>query len=319
MIWFVLRRLAAIPLALLLVNFFAYAYAHLVRVRREARNPFFAPDPAAPSVLTLYRSYAGGFPRLDFGTMPYAAGRDTIASYVADAAIASMGLLGLAFLLSLLLGLFLGVSSVRAEPPRVAFWLTSVSTLGLAMPSYFAGSLLIAGLLAYAIWGPGTGVPLPIGGYGWDAHLVLPVLVLLVRPTVQIATVTGATLAGELGKQYVVAARGIGHPWRRIFRRYAFRNVLPSIVVTAAGSLRLLVGELIIVERLFSWPGLGQLVSQVLIPSRLMGLDAPAESLQFLDPRILAAALTLFALLFLVADFVAQVLVRRVDPRLRAA
>ncbi len=301
MVGLVLRRLALIPVALLLVNFFGFAYGHLV-------------GGAPGSVLPTYLTYLKGAIRLDLGVMPYAARQDPIAGYLARTGTASLGLLLLAFAVSIFLGIVLGLRSVRAEPPRVVTWMTLFGTVGLAMPSFFIGSLVLAAAISYLIWGPSR-LPVPIGGFGWDAHLVLPALVLLVRPTAQIAQVMSGLLVDELGKQYVVAARSVGHPWHRIFRRYAWRNILAAVFITIAGSLRLLVGELIVVERLFNWPGIGLLVSQILVPPRLSNA---AESLQFLYPPLLAAVLTLFAAVFLLADFLATALAAAIDPRLRA-
>lgn len=301
MVGLVLRRLALIPVALLLVNFFGFAYGHVV-------------GGDTGTLMATYLTYLGGVFRLDLGVMPYAAKQDPIAGYLARTGVASLGLFMLAFTVSILLGITLGLRSVRAEPPRVLTWMTVFGTVGLALPSFFIGSLTLAAAIAYLIWGPSR-LPVPIGGFGWDAHLVLPALVLLVRPTAQIAQVTSGLLVGELGKQYVVAARSAGHPWPRIFRRYAWRNILAAVFITIAGSLRLLVGELIVVERLFNWPGIGLLVSQILVPPRLSNA---AESLQFLYPPLLAAVLTLFAAVFLLADFIATALAAAIDPRLRA-
>jgi peptide/nickel transport system permease protein len=304
MVGLILRRLVLIPMALLLVNFFGFAYGHLI-----GGNGTMA------SLSSEYRTYLVGLSRLDFGPMPYAGGTETLGSYLARASGASFGLLLLAFVLSICFGIGLGMRSVRSEPPRVATWMTVLGTLGLAMPGFFIGSLILAGALAYLIWGP-TRLPVPIGGFGWDAHVILPTLVLLVRPTAQIAQVTSGMLVGELGKQYVVAARSLGHSWGRIFRRYAWRNVLAAVFIAIAGSLRLLIGELIIVERIFNWPGIGLLVAQILVPARLSNA---ADSVQFLHPPLLAAVLTLFTAVFLLADFVATALAASIDPRIRAS
>ena len=313
MAWFILRRLALIPVALLLVNCLGFSYAHLAQDVRAARNPYQAAEEGAP-LLPAYAAYLRDAVRLDLGVLPYAAGQDTVAATVGRSGVASLGLMAIAAVISIFAGVSMGLRSVRAEPPRASLWLTAFGTIGLAMPSFFAGSLMIAGAVAFLIWGPDVDIPVPLGGYGWDAHLVLPVLALLVRPAAQIAQVTSGLLVDELGKQYVVAARSAGHSWRSIFRRYAFRNILPAVFVTIGGSLRLLVGELIIVEWLFSWPGLGRLVAQTLVPAHT---TSAAESLQFLHPPLLAAALTTIAAFFLLVDFVASTLAASVDPRLR--
>jgi len=75
------------------------------------------------------------------------------------------------------------------------------------MPSFYIGSLLIFVSVYYVIRSsPGTDPPFPLDGFGWDKHLVLPVLALMARPTVQLAQVTAGLLSEELRKQYVIAA-----------------------------------------------------------------------------------------------------------------
>ena len=76
------------------------------------------------------------------------------------------------------------------------------------MQSFYIGSLLIMATLAYLIWGP-HGAVLPVQGFGWDLHLVLPALVLADRAAAQIAQMSSALLAGELDKMYVVAQRAV--------------------------------------------------------------------------------------------------------------
>jgi peptide/nickel transport system permease protein len=199
----------------------------------------------------------------------------------------------------------------------VSNWLTIFSTVGLAMPSFYIGSLFVFGLLAYVLRGGyGTQLPLPMRGFGWDEHLVLPALALMARPTVQIAHVTAELLVEELDKQYVFAARSLGHTWHAILGQKALRNILASVILSVAGSVRLLVGELIVIEWLFVWPGLGRLLALALIPA---GTSSPSQAPLFLNPPLVAAVLLVFAGAFLVTDLAAATLVRAVDPRLRAA
>jgi len=314
MLRFVLRRLLMIPPALVLVNFFGYAYAHVVLPLRAARTPYLLGRAESPPLLQGYGDYVQRAVRLDLGPpLARMAGR-TLAEVLGEAILASMGLLAIALALSALIGVGLGLLSTRANPPRQARWLPVVSTVGLAMPSFYIGSLLILALFASVLWGEGNKLLLPLQGFGWDEHLVLPTLALVVRPAVQVAQVTSALLRDELGKQYVVAARSVGNSWAVVRRRHALRNILSSVVLTVAGSVRLLVGELILVEWLFRWPGLGYLFAQTLIPPRL---SSGYGSTMFLNPPAAATILTIFAALFLWTDLVASFTVRAIDPRLR--
>lgn len=313
MIRFVIRRLAIIPIALLLIHFLGFAYAHFAGPIRAARTPYIFIQVDPPPLLPTYRDYLGQAIHLDFGALPGALG--SIAQSILDATAASLGLLGLALVSSVIVGLFLGLTAARINPPRISQWLTVVSTVGLAMPSFYIGTLFVVASISYVLAkGPGSQAPLPLRGFGWDKHLVLPTLALMVRPTVQIARVTAGLLVEEMSKQYIIAARSFGHTWRAVRRRLAFSNILAPVILTITGSLRLLAGELILVEWLFAWPGLGRLLGWTLVPPLLSSSDGGPL---FLNPPLVAAVLMIFAAIFLLTDLIAATLVRMVDPRLR--
>lgn len=316
---FILRRLAVIPVALVLVNFVGFTYAHAAQRFHAAQNPFGTGLEKSPPILPLYAAYLERVLHLDFGTMQVGAGA-TVSAAIGKAAGASLGLLVLAFTLSLIIGLLVGLGAVRIEPAGVSRWLMPFSTIGLAMPSFYIGTLFIVASVYYLLrGGPDAKAPLPLQGFGWDLHLILPTLVLIVRPTVQIAQVTAALLSGEIGHQYVVAARSRGNSWNRIRWRHALRNVLAPVILTVASSLRLLIGELILVEWLFGWPGLGRLLALALVPPNVaMPGGLSGGTLYFLHPELIAGLLTVFALFFVIIDSLASISVRMVDPRLRA-
>jgi peptide/nickel transport system permease protein len=266
----------------------------------------------------LYAGYAQGLLRLDFGQLPVGADQPVLEA-LAQAAQASLGLLAVALGLGVLAGLALGLAAVRVEPAGVAPWLAPLATLGLAMPSFYLGTLFIAASVYLLLRGV-EAFPLPLSGFGWDLHLVLPALALMLRPAMQIAQITASLLADEMRKQYVVTARSVGNTWRRIRRRHALRNVVAPVLLTIAGTFRLSLGELVLVEWLFNWPGLGRLLAQTLVAPDFAAPGALTGGGQFfLNPPLLAALLTVFALAFLLADALASSLARSADPRLRAA
>ena len=312
---FIVRRLAVIPVALILAHFFGFAYAYLARPLRAARNPFLAPLVNPEPLLPAYADYVGRIPASGLGTAPGSGA--PIGEVVLQATIASLGLLAIALTLGVIAGWMLGMAAVRTAPPRVARWMTIFSTIGLATPSFYFGTLLIVAMFAYVIGrGPGTNMPLPTQGFGWDTHLVLPVVTLMLRPTAQIAVVISGLLVAELDKQYVVAARSLGHPWKNIRERVALRNIVAPVVLTIAASARLLTAELIVVEWLFNWPGIGRLLASTLVPSG--GSGPGGATIYFIYPHLMAALVTLLAALFLITDLIASILVRVFDPRVRA-
>ena len=317
MIRFTLRRLTILLMAMAVINCLAFSYAVIGRWVHESKNPFLAATQGPPPILTSYADYVQDIFQRNFGAMPTARGM-TIGGAVSEALGNSLGLLAIAFALSLIIGLALGLRAVRTSPPSVAGWLTPLTTVGLAMPSFYIGGLLIAGSIYYLFLGWGDRLPLPLGGFGWDIHLVMPTLALMALPTLKIAQSTSTLLVEELNKQYIVAARSVGHTWRAIRRRHALRNVVAPIILSIAGSFRTLVVELILVEWLFRWPGIGRLLGMTLIPPATATAFSTDIGAAFLHPPIVATVVTIFAAIFLLTDLLASLLARALDPRLQA-
>lgn len=316
---FITQRLLIIPFLLLLVNFLGFTYAHYARPIRAERTPYIQVEEAGP-LMPEYLDYLKTLVSLDFGleiATPDNARSNapsTLGETLVSATIASLGLLAVSLSISIILGLFLGFKATKNDPPDTSRWLIISSTVGLAMPSFYIGSLLIIGLVFYVIWrGPDTDMPLPLSGFGWDVHLVLPVLALMARPTFQLAQVTSGVLSAELGKQYVIAGRSMGRTWRSIRVHFALKNVIAPVILTIAGLQRFLVGELIMIEWLFRWPGLGRMLGWTLVPAEF---TSSSGSPLFLNPPIMATVLTLIAALFLLTDLAAAIAVRYLDPRI---
>ena len=317
MLRFILQRLLIIPLALILVIVLTYAYAHFVQWDYASRYPQLyyilsvtqeRPREFAPAFKTYLNDLRSG----SLGTLRNG---ENIGLVLQKAGIASLGLLAVALGVSIPLGVLLGISASNWKSKRPACWLTLGATAGLAMPSFYIGSLLILFSVAYVLIIPRqNGIPFPLAGFGWDRHMILPTLSLMLRPTMQIAQVTATMLTTELSKPYIAAARSVGHRWRTVKQRLAFRNVLAPITLTVAGALRTLVTDLVLVEWMFFWPGLGRFLAYALIPAARTNR---ANSPYLLDPAFTTAMLASITLLFLSADFIAAVFVRIFDPRLR--
>jgi len=172
MLKFIIQRLLIIPALLLLVNFLGFAYAHYARPIRASTTPYVQAEEAGP-LIPEYVHYLETLANLDFGleiatpdtsrsTTPV-----TLGETLAKATIASLGLLAISLTISIILGLYLGFKATKNEPAGVSRWLTILSTVGLAMPSFYIGSLLIIGLIFYILWrGPETNIPLPLSGFG---------------------------------------------------------------------------------------------------------------------------------------------------------
>jgi ABC-type dipeptide/oligopeptide/nickel transport system permease component len=306
----IIRRLLLIPVVLIGVYLLGYAYALLAAQVAAAENPFAA-QRNAPPILETTLAQLGNLARFDFGTLPD--NRGPAAAYVLHAAANSLGLLLIAFVISTALGLMFGFIAVKWNPPGVRRWVLPAATLSLSLPAFYVGILGIA--LALRL----NAQAVPVQGFGWDAHLVLPVIALSLRPTFQLAAITADWFASQAGLQYVTTARSVGNAWPAIQRKYISRNVLAPIVLSIAASLRLLAAELIVVEWLFNWPGLGRLLAVLLAAPSSTVSDVSLFAAPEVKAPLIALSFALLAFLFMLADLIATIVAQSADPRLQQA
>jgi peptide/nickel transport system permease protein len=280
---------------------------------RAVSDPTLQPDvpfgEVAASMVDYWRRAAGG----DLGVFGRA--DEPVLDVIATALPRSLLLLVLALALAIVLGILIGYLAIdrrrlRPRPLAVAF-----NVAGFAMPAFYLGILAIQAMIVYGRFAGVRGTVLPATGYGLDSHLVLPVLVLALRPTAEIARLTAELTCEELGKDYVRTAKAKGLSWRLVLLRHAFPNVAAAVVVAIGNSMRYLVSSLVVVEILFDWPGVGELLAHTVAP-RIDGRPVPAWALY--DPALVAGLVTALAALSVLVGLATGIVARAVDPRLRA-
>jgi len=167
----------------------------------------------------------------------------------------SAGLLLCSMGAALILGIPLGIAAALSKRKISSAMVLTVSVLGISIPSFLLAmvfwviNIFVARMFAIEV--------LPSAGFGWDLHLVMPALVLAMRPMAQLAQVTSITLKDVMQQDYIRTAYAKGLSWRDVRNRHALRNVLIPIFTTLGTSLRYSLASLIIVELFFDWPGVG--------------------------------------------------------------
>jgi len=199
-----------------------------------------------------------------------------------------------------LIGVPLGAVAARRSNPVLSSTTMALSLLGISLPSFFLAAVLqTLEVLSYRA----TGFRLvPFGGYGRDAHLVLPVLVLPARPLAHLDRITYATLRDIHTEDCVRTARAKGLPERVVLRVHEARNAAVPLLTALAVSLRLSLASLPVVESFFGWPGIG---AELLDAIRIGQAQAVAG---------MALALGLTSML---VNLTLDLLYRVADPRLR--
>lgn len=167
----------------------------------------------------------------------------------------SAGLLLISMVVALVLGVSLGVTAAFSKRKPSSIFVIILSVLGVSTPSFLLAMLFwIININVYRTFHVKV---LPSAGFGWDTHMVMPVLVLAMRPLAQIAQITYVSLLDVLRQDYIRTAHAKGLSWRDVRNRHALRNVLIPIFTTLGTSLRYSLASLAIVELFFEWPGVG--------------------------------------------------------------
>lgn len=211
----------------------------------------------------------------------------------------SLGLLGISLLFATLVGTYLGLRTALQRHSNRSLLLVLVSLLGISAPSFFVAIILQYGATT---WTRTMGSRLlPIGGFGWDAHLILPTIVLAARPIAQIARVAFVAIGDVLDQEYVRTARSKGLRADAILRRHVYRNAAIPILTTVGVSLRFSLSTLPVVEFFFGWNGAGQML---------------LRAISFQDHNMAIALLLAFGLLFIAINLLLELAYRLLDPRL---
>ncbi|MEZ4715923.1 MAG: ABC transporter permease subunit [Caldilineaceae bacterium] len=214
----------------------------------------------------------------------------------------SLGLLGLALALAIMIGVPLGIAAARRRQHIGADLLLLLSIVGVSAPSFFVALLLQRAAIH---WTQFTGKSLlPVGGFGWDAHIWLPALVLAARPLAQITRMTFISVSEVLAQDYIRTARGKGLQDSVTLVRHVLRNAAPPILTTAGVSLRFALSSLPVVELFFGWPGAGYML--------IKGIAAG-------DAPLTVTLLVCFGIVFLMLNLALDLGYRLLDPRLRSA
>jgi len=253
--------------------------------------------------------YLGGVLHGDFGNY-YEGGRvyywledqpKLVAEVLRSTVPKSAGLLFLAMFLGGFVGAPLGILAALTRHRKGSLGFLALSVAGVSIPSFFLGLLLqITEITFYKK----TGIRLvPVGGFGWDSHLVLPVLVLAARPAAQIARVTFVAVVEVMDADFVRTAQSKGlSPWR-VLRNHVVPATAVPILTALGTSLRFSLSSLPVVELLFNWPGIGKTLLEALNWGQM--------------ELVIALSLTL-GMSFTMVNVILEHIYTVVDPRLRS-
>jgi len=213
--------------------------------------------------------------------------------------------------LALLIGIPMGVYAALRRGTFLSQVFMTISLLGVSLPTFLIGILLILVFAVTLGWFPsfGRGETVQLGWWttglltpkGWH-HIVLPAITLAIFQLTLIMRLVRAEMLEVLRTDYIKFARARGLTNRAIHFGHALKNTLVPVMTITGLQLGGLIAFAIITETVFQWPGMGLLFIQ---------------AVTFADIPVMAAYLCLIALIFVVINLIVDLLYFAVDPRLR--
>jgi peptide/nickel transport system permease protein len=249
--------------------------------------------------LVQYAVFIGNLVRGDLGTsfqfnMPV---RDVYLKRLPNSI--QLGLAG--FLISVSIGIPLGIMSAV----RVNRWWDSVgklmALLGLSVPGFFVALVLILVFGVYLRWLPVLGK----GRHFWEVqYLIMPAFALGWYFAGSMLRLTRSSMLEVLGSDYIKLARFKGTPERVVIVKHAFRNAMLPVLTLAGLQLVLMINVAVVVEVIFSWPGIGRLLME-----GLLSRDFP----------VVQGVVLMAGAMIVVVNLVIDILYAYIDPRIRLA
>jgi peptide/nickel transport system permease protein len=319
MLAFVLRRLLQSVIVMLTVAFLAFMLFQYVgdpvanllgqdatpQQRTQLRADLGLDQPFP----VQFARFIGNAVRGEFG-VSLRQGRK-VSTLIADRLPATLELSLVAALIALLFGIPMGVYAALRRGSVGAQLMMVVSLLGVSLPTFLIGILLILVFAVMLNWLPsfGRGETVVIGWWStglltFDGirHLILPAVTLATFQLTLIMRLVRSEMLEVLRADYIRFARARGLPNRSIYFSHALKNTLVPVITITGLQLGSLIAFAIITESVFQWPGMGLLFIQ---------------AVNFADVPVMAAYLCLIALIFVLINLIVDLLYFAVDPRLR--
>lgn len=203
----------------------------------------------------------------------------------------SLASLVLALLFSIPAGIHAAVKSNTGQDR----WISFFSLLGLSLPNFALGPLLILLFSIQLMW-------LPVSGTGGLSHLVLPAVTLGLGLAAVTTRMVRSAMLEELGQDYLRTALSKGLPRRTVLYKHALKNSMIPIVTVVGLQFGNLLAGTFVTESIFSWPGIGRLTLQ---------------AIQFRDYPLVQGCILAIALTYIGVNFLTDLAYLLVDPRIR--
>ena len=245
------------------------------------------------SLINKVTSYFGGIFYLDFGKSVHSG--KNVTTLISERIIPTIELAICSLIIALLLSLPLGIISAMKPNSLTDFFATGFSLIGVSMPNFWLGPLLI---LFFAVY---LGI-LPASERDGFLSYILPSVTLGTALAAILSRMTRTAFLDELNADYVRTALSKGLSKTRVLLVHVFRNAGIPIVTILGLQFGVLLSGAIITEKIFDWPGLGSLM---------------IEAIQGRDYPVIQALVLLFSTTYLIVNLLTDITYAIIDPRIK--
>ena len=225
-----------------------------------------------------------------------------VTSRIADALPHTIRLTVIVLLVSVAIGFPLGIYAAVRQNRVGDFIVTGMNSIGLAVPSFWVGIMLILVFGVTLRWLPPSGVGDSGGLLSDPRFLIMPVITLAMSNVAVFSRFLRSSMIDVLGRDYIRTARSKGLPERFVVYRHGLRNALLPVVTALGIQFGRLMGGAVVTETVFSYPGIGRLVV-----SSILNRDYP----------VVQATLILIVLIFLVVNIIVDISYAYLDPTIK--
>jgi len=292
LVFFMLRAVPGDPLAAMLFDVGDPEAADVLREKYGLDKP----------VYVQYFKWLGRVLQGDLGNSIYGS-RVSVNRIVSEAFPRTISLAGLSFIIALLIAVPAGLISAIRKHSALDHTMTFFAFLGLSMPDFWLGILLIIVFAANLHWLPAIGyVPLSEGFWPWFSHLILPSIAVGTAFSAIVARMIRSSMLEVLNADYINVARAKGLYERKLVLVHALPNALIPVITVIGIAFALLMAGAVVVENVFAIKGLGRVLIQ-----GILNRDYP----------VVQGAILVVSAIFVFANLLVDVLYTVIDPRIR--
>ncbi|MFJ7977654.1 ABC transporter permease [Peribacillus sp. NPDC096379] len=208
-----------------------------------------------------------------------------------------------ALLIAILVGVPAGIIAARKQNSIFDYAFTTFSLMGVSMPIFWLGIMLVLFFSVNLGWFPATGMGSMDEGIGdFISHLILPSIALATIPTAQFARITRSSMLEVISQDYVKTARSKGLHEFFVICKHAFKNALTPLLTVLGLQISSMLGGAVLTETIFSWPGIGLLI-----------IDAIGKR----DFVVVQNMVIFIALIYVVVNLLVDISYKVVNPRIK--